>query len=36
MQKLVSTLELPITYDERLKFNSATFFIAFFKLLSCD
>ena len=36
MQKLVSTLEVLITYDERLKFNSATLFIAFLKLLSCD
>ena len=33
--KLVSSLESPITFDERFKFASVPFFIHDFNLLSC-
>ena len=34
-EKLYSSLELPITFDERFKFTSVPFFIHDFDLLSC-
>ena len=34
--KLVSSLESPITFDERFKVSSATFLIPDFDLLSCE
>ena len=34
--KLVSSLEVPIEFDERLKVTSVLFFIADFNLLSCE
>ena len=36
MQKLYSSLELPITFDERFKVTSVPFFIPDFNLLSCE
>ena len=35
-EKLVSALELPITFDERFKVTSVPFFIPDFNLLSCE
>ena len=34
--KLASSLELPITFDERFKVTSVLFFIPDFNLLSCE
>ena len=34
--KLVSSCELPITFDDSLKTTLVSFFIAGFNLLSCD
>ena len=34
--KLVSSLELPVKFDERFKFTLVRFVIAHFKLLSCE
>ena len=36
MLKLVSPLELPMKFDERLKATLVPFFIAGFNLLSCE
>ena len=35
-RKLVSSLEVPIKFDERLKGTSVPFSIAYFNLLSCE
>ena len=35
-EKLVSSLELPIIFDDNLKTTSVSFFIADFNLLSCE
>ena len=35
-KKLVSSLELPIKFDERFKVTSVLFFISNFNLLSCE
>ena len=35
-EKLVSSLELPITFDERFEVTSVPFFIPSFNLLSCE
>ena len=35
-RKLVSSLELPMKFDEKFKVTSAPFSIAYFKLLSCE
>ena len=34
--KLASSLELPVTFDERFKVPSLTFFIPDFNLLNCE
>ena len=34
--KSISSLELPIKFDERVKVNPVPFFIADFKFLSCE